>query len=76
MTDIGVTMHARHRFFGRLGRQHVVDKVGMTMQTRILCRSSIPRFDSERIGIVVEGECERVEESVISLGHPFSDRIV
>ena len=76
MPHIGMTMDTRSCLFVGVCRQHVMDKVLMTMQARVLSDFPVARFDPQRIGVVVECERQRMEESVVGLGYPFADRIV
>lgn len=76
MPNVRMAMDARHRLAVLIRRQHVVNKVGMTMQTGMLRHLAIARFNTQGIGIVVKCERQRMEEPVIRFGYPLADRIV
>lgn len=66
MPNVRMAMDARHRLAMLAGAvlagtvlagwQHVMNKVSMTMQTGMLRHQAIARLDTQRIGIVVQGE--------------------
>lgn len=78
VADLLVAAHAGEGFrFVGVGEGHgVVRDVVVAVGAGVLGDALVTRFDLDGLVIVVQSEGEGVEESVVSLGHPFADRVV
>ncbi len=76
MAHIGVTVHARLHVFALDRGQHRVHEIFVAIHTRALSHTLVTRFDLNRIFVVAQRERQRVEETIVGLGHPFPDCIM
>ncbi|QDS94159.1 hypothetical protein FF011L_29370 [Roseimaritima multifibrata] len=53
-----------------------MNKVFVAIDASALRDASITRFDLNRVLIVAQGECQRVEKSVVRFSHPFANEVV
>lgn len=74
--DRCVTVDAGLHVAASCFRQHRVDEIFVARNASALRDSFVAWFDLDGILEIAECEGERVEESVIGLGHPFADRVV
>lgn len=59
-----------------LSGEHVVNEIGVTMQTRPLRHATVARLDLNRLVKVFERERQRMEKPVVGLGDPFADWVM
>lgn len=76
MADARVTMDAREHVATGFGREHMIHKILVTMDTSILNNFAITRFDLDRVFEVARRERERMKETVVGFGDPFADRVM
>ena len=70
-----VTMDAQHHF-ARIGGQHLMHEIGMTVDAGTLRYPPIARLDLNRLMEILERKRQRMKETVIRLGYPLSKRMV
>lgn len=76
VADVAVTVNASGEFAGGPADRKFVHEVGMTVNACSLRHAAIAGFDLNRIMVILECERQRMEETVVSLGDPFADRMV
>src|SRR5690606_35105662 len=73
MSHIAVAMDAVEHVPARLERQHVVDKIAVAMQARVLGHAAIARLDLNRLVKITGGKCQRMKEAVVGFHDPFAN---
>ena len=76
MPHVAVAMNAREHFtFGFDGKQ-LVHEVTVAVQTCLLSHSPIARLDPDGLMEVSQCKCEGMEEAVVGLHDPFTNRMM
>jgi len=76
VSHITVTMDAVLHLAVGFRWEHVINKVVMAVQTRVLCNTPVAFFDLDRFVEVTRRECEGMEEAVVGFGQPLSTEVV
>ncbi len=76
MADACVAMDTREHVATGFGREHMIHKILVTMDTSLLNNGAIAWLDLDRVFEVARGEGERMKETVIGFGNPFTYRVV
>lgn len=76
MANIVVALDAHKHLPFWLRRKHLVHNVLMAVHTCALRNSTVTGFDLYRFVKVLQREGQRMEEAIVSLDHPFTNRVM
>lgn len=76
MANVGMAMDAVLHVTLRGRGQQRMHKITMAVHAGALSDSAVAWFDFDRIGIATQGECQGVEESIVTFDDPLADFVV
>ena len=76
MAHVRVALRAEEHVATGLHREHLVHEVTVAIETRVLSNAAVARLDLNGFVEIFESEGKRMEEAVVSLGHPLPGKVV